>query len=60
MHKSNISAKVFEVLSKVLVALFPGFSWKVDLLTIETINNFTYFNPFISALAWKHKCKVVG
>ena len=33
--------------------------FRVDLLTIETVNDFTNFHPFISSLAWKYKCEVV-
>ena len=46
-----ISPKVFEVPYNVLFALFLTFTYKVDLLAIETGKNFTdlsvYFNTFM-------------
>ena len=33
---------------------------EMDMLVIETANNFTNFYPFVSQLAWKHKCSCRG
>ena len=38
----------------------PYFQHEVDLITIETANNFTNLCPYIATLVWKHKCKVAG
>ena len=55
VHSRYISFKLFEVYSNVLFAQFAACTFKVDLLTIETANDFTRFY-----LSCKHKCKVVG
>ena len=58
-HSRYISTKTSEVPSNVLFAWLPTCTYEMNLLAIETANNFTNLYPYISALAWKHKCTVV-
>ena len=57
-HSRYISPKVSQVPSYVLFALFV--TWKLDLLTTETANDFKKFKLFILRSVWKHNFKVVG
>ena len=59
MHGRKIFSIAFEAPSNVLFVLFAACTLKVDLLTIETVNHFPDFLPFISPLAWMYKRKVV-